>query len=78
MRRRKWLWALVSAAVVITSSVVAALLIGPDENAPRSGGRDLLIAAFFVLTLVALLATFIFSILTLDEWLKRRRRRGRA
>jgi hypothetical protein len=78
MRRRKGLWALVSAAVFITSCVVAALLIGPDENAPRSTGRDLLIAAFFILALIAFLAAFIFSILTLDDWLKRRRRKSRA
>jgi hypothetical protein len=78
MRRPKLFLALVSAAVFISSCVVAALLIGPDENAPRSTTRDLLIAAFFALAVIAFLALFIFLILTLDDWLKRRRRKGRA
>lgn len=76
--RRTWVWALVSAAVFIASCVIAALLIGPDENAARSDGRELLIAAFFILAVIAFLAAFILGILTLDGWLKRRRQKNPA
>jgi hypothetical protein len=64
--------------VFIASCVIAALLIGPDENAARSDGRELLIAAFFILAVIAFLAAFILGILTLDGWLKRRRQKNPA
>jgi hypothetical protein len=66
MRRSKWLWALVAAAVFVGSCVIAALLVGPDENAPRTTTRDVFIAVFFLIAMaafVASLALVIFAVI---------------